>query len=107
MHSVSPYMLRCYNRNLSAEDKYSVLDNVAGHDIFDLLESFIADNSHNFKIIESSKQVYRFDSFTFDKSKRVIRGWLQAGTYGIKTDIINNENGAVDRKSTRLNSVTQ
>lgn len=106
MHSVSPYMLRCFNQSLPGKgnDKYSPLDKVGRYDIFDLLKSFIEAKQTNFKIVEASKQVYRFQEMTFDKRNREIFGWFQVGAYGIKTDIINIDSGDVDFEKAQNNA---
>ncbi|MET0082687.1 MAG: hypothetical protein ABW079_06705 [Sedimenticola sp.] len=106
MHSISPYMLRCFNQNLPGKgnDKYSPLDKVGKYDTFHLLKSFIEAKQDNFKIVEDSKQVFRFQGMEYDEKKREIFGWFQVGSYGIKTDIINIDNGEVDFEKAQNNA---
>ncbi|MBX9637278.1 MAG: hypothetical protein K2Q45_06985 [Nitrosomonas sp.] len=106
MHSLSPYILRCFNPNLSGklEERYSVLDKVGQSDAFQLLETFIQSHSNDFFDIEDTKQVFRFSQFTFSQARRVAYGWLESGSYGIRSDIINVETGKVDFKKAQNNA---
>ena len=106
MHAISPYLLRCFNPSLpgKSDQKYAKLDMVGKYDTFQLLEAFISSNSSVFKIIEDSKQVYRFNDFTYDKANRQIYGWFQVGIYGVKNDIINIESGDVDFEKAQNNA---
>lgn len=106
MHSISPYLLRCFNPDLPGKDheKYAPLDRVGRYDLFTLLESFISNKQQNFIIVEESKQVYRFHKITIDAAKREIFGWFQVGTYGTKNDIININTGDVDFEKAQNNA---
>lgn len=106
MHSLSPYLLRCFNLNLPGklDERYSVMDKVGQSDAFQLLEKFIQSHSNEFVDIEDTKQVFRFSEFTFFQEKRVAYGWLESGSYGIRSDIINVETGKVDFKKAQNNA---
>lgn len=106
MHSLSPYLMRCFNPQLpgKTEDKYAILDKVGQFDTYALLKTYIQSKSDKFYLIEESKQVFRFDSMKFDSDKRLIYGWFQAGHYGTKTDIINISTGDVDFQKAQDNA---
>lgn len=106
MHSLAPYLVRCFNSNLPGknEDKYAVLDEIGSHDTFDLLQKFISLQNKEFSMIEEEKLVYRFADFKFDTSTRLISGWFQLGHYGTKTDIINVKTNQIDFKKTQMNA---
>jgi len=106
MHSLAPYLIRCFNPGLHGrpEDKYAALDKVGNHDTFELLSNFIKSKKEEFHVIDKSKQVYRFDSFNYDATNRVLYGWFQLGSFGIKSDIINVNTGKVDYKKTQENA---
>ncbi|MEZ8062107.1 MULTISPECIES: hypothetical protein [Vibrio] len=98
MHSVSPYSLRCFNKNLSGEheQRYSSLDNIKSYDLYYMLKDFIESNSDEYKLFEEAKQVCLFSDMTFDEHKRQISGWFNVGNYGMKTEIIDIKTGKVD-----------
>lgn len=106
MHSVSPYLFRCYNKSLTGriELRYSTLDNLGTHDLYYLLRAFIEANSTSYKIVEDTKQVYQFESMTYNDATREISGWFNVGQYGIKTDIINVQTGDVDFEKAQNNA---
>ncbi|MEO3682294.1 hypothetical protein ABHN84_08285 [Shewanella vesiculosa] len=106
MHSVSPYLFRCYNKELRGrqDQRYSTLDNIGPHDLYLLLERFITRNSGTYKILEETKQVYQFSDMNYDPNKREISGWFNVGSYGIKTEIINVDTGDVDFEKAQNNA---
>lgn len=106
MHSLSPYLLRCFNSSLSGkiESRYSVLDKIGQYDAFDMLTTFIESKSQNFVNIENTKQVFRFSQFEFLPEKRLAYGWLESGSYGIKSDIIDVKTGQVDFEKAQNNA---
>lgn len=106
MHSLSPYLMRCFDSQLqgSIEERYSILDKVGSFDTYDLLKEYIKSKNSDFQIVEDSKQVFRFNEVAFDEDKRLIYGWFQAGHYGIKTDIINIGTGKVDFEKAQNNA---
>lgn len=55
-------------------------------------------------MVEDKKQVFKFADMHYDDEKRQIFGWMQAGHYGIKTDIINIETGDVDFEKAQNNA---
>lgn len=97
MHTLAPYTIRCFDQTMSGpvQHRHAILDKVGQFDTFDLLERFISANT-NYTVIDNDKVVYRFNGFEFDKTKRVAYGWLESGTYGIKTEIIDVNTGDVD-----------
>lgn len=98
MHSLSPYLLRCFNNNLPGkmEDRYSILDQIGQFDAYELLEKYLKLNSKGYLVIEESKQVFRFSQLIFSAQTRTAYGWLESGSYGIKSDIIDVKTGMVD-----------
>jgi hypothetical protein len=106
MHSISPYLLRCFNPHLPGKqhEKYAPLDRVGQYDTFSLLESFITARTTRFANVPESQQVYRFSNMVFDSRKREIYGWFQVGSYGTRTDIIDIENGNVDFEKDQNNA---
>lgn len=97
MNSISPYTIRVYDPNKSGNvsGNYSVLGKVGQYDVYDVLKSFIEANSKKYHFVAGGNQIYAFHSFVFDNVKRVFRGYLRAGTYGTKTDIIDINTGKV------------
>lgn len=106
MHSVAPYLFRCYNKELDGklDQRYSTLDNIGQHDLFYVLKDFLETNTGAYKIVEDTKQVYQFSDIDFDEKTREITAWFNVGSYGIKTDIINIETGAVDFEKAQNNA---
>ncbi len=106
MHSLAPYLIRCFNPGLPGkpEDKYAALDKVGSHDTFELLTSFIKSKKNDFHVLDKTKQVYRFDRFSYDSDNRILYGWFQLGSFGIKSDIINVKTGKVDYEKTQENA---
>lgn len=106
MHSISPYLLRCFNPMLAGklDERYSVLDKVGQLDTFNILKDFLNSKSAAYEIIDELKQVYKFQDVTVSPETREIYGWLMAGTYGLKTQIINIETGKVDFEKAQNNS---
>lgn len=106
MHSVAPYLFRCYNKELDGrqDQRYSTLDHIGQHDLFDLLKNFIIANSGAYRVVEDSKQVFQFSDLDFDENTREISAWFNVGHYGIKTDIINIETGQVDFEKAQNNA---
>ena len=107
MLSIAPYSIRCFNPNGAAEninDRYAILDKVGQFDTYDVFFEFINAQDEKFKIVENTKQVYRFFGFKFDKDKREIAGWFEAGSYGVKNDIIDIVTGNVDFEKTQNNA---
>jgi len=106
MHSVAPYLFRCYNKDLGGklDLRYSTLDNIGQFDLFYVLKNFIEANTGAYKIVEDSKQVYQFSNLEFNEQTREISAWFNVGNYGIKTDIINIETGEVDFEKAQNNA---
>lgn len=99
MNTVSPYTIRCFNplmKGKRVEDAYSPLGEIGQFDMYTVLKDFITSKGNSYHIIESSKQIYSFAQFKFDDVKRELRGIIQAGSYGSRTDIVNIETGKVD-----------
>lgn len=106
MHSLAPYSIRCFNpiSKGKPDQNYLALDKVGSFDTFDLLKKFINSKTSDLHILESSKQVYRFENFNFDLEKREIHGWFQLGHYGSKSDIVNVKTGNIDYEKTQENA---
>lgn len=106
MHSLSPYLIKCFNKNQinSNNRRYSILDAVGQNDTFILLEKFILENTDKFKLVEETKQVYKFKNFEFDNKNRLAFGWMESGIYGIKSEIIDVKTGNIDFKKTIKNA---
>lgn len=98
MNSISPYTIRIFDPNKKAkvvEDNYSLLGRVGKFDIYFELKKFIEANKDKYLFAPGGNQIYAFFGFRFDDQKRLFRGFVRAGTYGTKTDIININTGAV------------
>jgi hypothetical protein len=107
MHSVAPYTIRCFNpalTDLAFNLRYAMLDKIGTFDAFLLLHEYIEAHTKEFHILEDKKQVFRFTDMKVDLNKREIFGWFQAGSYGIKTDIINVKTGKVDFEKAQNNA---
>lgn len=106
MHSASPYILKSFNKNLPGkpDEKYSNLNQLGQYDLFYLLKSFTEARNTTYTILEETKQVYRFSNLKFDEKERLIYGWLQAGNYGIKSQIIDIETGEVSFEKLKNNA---
>lgn len=107
MHAIAPYSIRFYNPNSTAknvEDRYAKLDKVGSEDAFKVLTKYVKGLDDKFVIIEDSKQVYRFFGMKIYYEKRQIAGWFEAGSYGVKNDIIDIKTGNVDYKKTQENA---
>lgn len=107
MHSISPYTIRCFNPHVKGpnrEDHYSPLGSVGQYDTYNLLKEFIEHRVGKYEIIEGTKQIYRFHNFKFDDEKRQFHGFMQAGSYGLKTNIININTGEVDFEKAQHNA---
>ncbi|NMY85160.1 hypothetical protein HBR93_13705 [Pseudomonas sp. WS 5411] len=107
MHSIAPYSIRCFNPYSAArniDERYSVLDKVGQFDAYKVFQDFLVAQDDKFKIVEDTKQVYRFYGMKFYEEKREIAGWFEAGYYGVKNDIIDIETGNVDYEKTQKNA---
>ncbi|GAB1619975.1 hypothetical protein AAOGI_00250 [Agarivorans albus] len=106
MHAISPYLFRCYNKELEgrSDQRYSSLDNIGTKDLYVLLKDFINVNCNAYKIVEDTKQVFQFSGAEFDDNNREITAWFNVGSYGIKTEIINVETGEVDFEKAQNNA---
>lgn len=102
MHSISPYSIRCFNPY--SDERYSVLDKIGQYDAYDLFRDFITAQGDKFKIVEESKQVYRFFGMKYYPEARQMAGWFEAGTYGVKNKIIDIETGNVDFEKAQKNA---
>lgn len=100
MHSVSPYVFRCFNRDLRGVDiskRYDPLDKIGQFDLYKIIKDYIEPkNGKGFTVLTKPKQIYRFNNFIFEDTTRRIRGLFISGKYGHKADIINVATGNVD-----------
>lgn len=107
MHYISPYTVRCYDPASKApklEDRYSALGKVGQFDTYIVLKGFIQSLAGQYKIVAKTKQIFRFHDIAFDDAGRQFYGWLQAGTYGLKSDIVNITTGKVDYHKVQENA---
>lgn len=106
MHSISPYLIRCFNPAIEGkvEQRYSNLDKIGQNDLFVLICTFIKNQSGQYQIIEKTKQVYNFSEISIDERYREIYCWFNVGHYGTKTDIIDVTTGKIDYKKTNKNA---
>lgn len=106
LHSLSPYLFRCYNKDLGGKikERYSTLDHIGQYDLFDLLIEFINKYTNKYEILEKTKQVYQFGDISVDEENRVIYCWFNVGYYGMKADIIDVETGQIDFAKAQKNS---
>ncbi|HGF7509129.1 TPA: hypothetical protein AB5A35_001023 [Vibrio cholerae] len=106
MHSLAPYSFRCYNKNLAGklDQRYSTLDKIGQYDLFNILKTFIQNNSASYQIKDDTRQVYQFSNVVINENTREIYGWFNVGDYGIKTDIIDIKTGKVDFQKAQNNA---
>lgn len=107
MHSICPYTVRCYDSDLDpkvVKNKYSVLDNIRGHDLYEILRAYIEQYEENYIDFPARKTIMRFRNAEYSPTLRIIHGWLDVGTYGVRTDIVNRDTGEVDFKKTQQNA---
>ncbi|QOE10706.1 hypothetical protein [Pseudomonas asiatica] len=108
MHSIAPYSIRCFNPRSGAknfDEKFLKLDKVGQFDLYQVFKSFLGSQDDKYRIIEKTKQVYKFFGVKFYDEKREIAGWFEAGTYGVKNDIVDIDTGNVDYEKTQQHSV--
>jgi len=99
MHSVSPYLLRCFDPSLTekkTEEKFRVLDKIGQNDMYILLKDYITSKSNIYDFKENEKIVFGFQNVVWNDNAREFYGWMLVGHYGIKSDIINTSTGGVD-----------
>jgi hypothetical protein len=96
MHSISPYSVRCFNKNGPKNDKYCVLNKVGSKDALVVLHDFIS--SHNASLVShvKTKQAYIFSNINFDAKERKLSGWFNVGSHGMASDILNIKTGNKD-----------
>lgn len=107
MHSLSPYLFRCYNQYSAAkkrEQRYSSLDNIKNLDLFEMLLKFMDERSQKYTVLEKEKQVYMFSNISYNEDKREGYAYFNVGSYGMKTDIINVDTGDVDFEKAEKNA---
>lgn len=90
MHSVTPYLLKSFDRYNSdnKEQEYFTLSNFRNHDLLNMLYEFMNEKSGHAFIFEEDKKVYRFSDIRIDAKKRYISAFFTVGSYGVKQDII-------------------
>ncbi|WP_336879609.1 hypothetical protein [Providencia rettgeri] len=106
MHSIAPYTFRCYVGSIQKEKElnYANLNTIKSqYDLLLLLNQFIQART-DYRILETTRQVYRFTDVTFDETKREVFGWIESGYYGEKRDIINIDTGKIDYLKTQKNA---
>ncbi|WP_180097183.1 MULTISPECIES: hypothetical protein [unclassified Acinetobacter] len=107
MNTISPYLLRVYNPTLEVNDKgkikkgfNSLLNDINGLDLFDLLKKFITTHNDKFYKVEDDKRrkVYKFYDVKASNSNRFIYGWFLEGEYGLEKDIIDINSSDIEFK---------
>ncbi len=94
MHTVTVYTIRCPNpEKRGKDDQYFKLNNVKGNDLFALIVEFIDSKKNAQNDLPDEKKVYLFSNLKIENEKRTISGWIEAGSYGSKSDIVDVKKG--------------
>ncbi|WP_228218487.1 hypothetical protein [Acinetobacter baumannii] len=106
MHSLAPYTIRTYDPDyFRLHNAYPPLDKIGGRfDLYQIFKDFFVEQGSGFHIIENEKKIFRILNLVTDDKDRIIKGFLQQGNYGLKSDIINIETGLVDYAKTEKNA---
>lgn len=105
MHSVAPYAIRCFDRNLKTKKNsgYCNLSEIKGKNLLELIKDFVQNNSSNYTLFEHNKQVYRFSNINIEPEN--IYFWIEIGDYGTENDIIDIKTGKVSFQKTQNNAL--
>ncbi|MEG9531625.1 hypothetical protein [Mannheimia indoligenes] len=105
MHSVAPYAIRCFDRSLKTRKNpgYCNLSEIKGNNLLNLITLFVQNNSSNYTLFESNKQVYRFSNINIEPEN--IYCWIEIGDYGTENDIIDIGSGKVSFQKTQHNAL--
>lgn len=98
MNTISPYTIRFYDPNKKSKtpgQNYYALGAVGQFDIYKELKAYFKSNKGKYFLVPDSDQIYTCAGFGYNDRTREIRGYIRAGSYGTKTDIINIKTGQV------------
>ncbi|NNP74140.1 hypothetical protein A7P53_15915 [Acinetobacter defluvii] len=106
MHSLAPYTIRTYDQQyFRLHNTYPPLDKVLGRlDLYEIFKDSFTEQGIDFHIVEDEKKIYRIVNLQVDDKARIIKGFLQQGSYGLKSDIINIDTGNIDYAKTEKNA---
>ncbi|QLB23340.1 hypothetical protein [Phocoenobacter skyensis] len=109
MHSISPYALRCFDKNIQQIKRkktggYHKLTNIKDDSLYNILIEFINSRSQNFEKYKESKQVYRFSNINSEPETDVYC-WIEIGDYGTENDIIDIDTGKISFQKTQQNAL--
>lgn len=106
MHSLAPYTIRTYDpQYFRLHNAYPPLDKILGRfDLYEIFKECFLQKGSNFHIINDEKKIFRILDLLVDDKTRVIKGFLEQGNYGLKSDIINIETGDIDYEKTEKNA---
>ncbi|WP_417543033.1 hypothetical protein [Marinobacter sp.] len=94
MHSISPYLIKTYDRNLAGphDEKYCSLDKIRGNNLIDVVDQFTAIFIDTFsKVEEGEKKSFKFSDI--NRTDTEIYGYMQFGVYGNASEIHNISSG--------------
>ncbi|MCH2256486.1 MAG: hypothetical protein MK088_07635 [Alteromonas sp.] len=95
MHAVTPYLVRSY-RGRDAETKqpeYHKLSDINNIDLLELIHQFMTSKSGSVFDFAEDKKVYQFLDINYDKQRRTVSASMCAGSYGVKSDILDISTG--------------
>jgi hypothetical protein len=106
MHSLAPYTIRTYDQQYDRlHNTYPPLDKILGRlDLYEIFKDCFVQEGVDFHIVEDEKKIYKIVDLHVDDKTRIIKGFLQQGNYGLKSDIINIETGKIDYAKTEKNA---
>lgn len=106
MHSLSPYCLRVFDKDLAGpfSERYRFVEDIRGNDLLDLIEAFLT--SHGDEYVEAGegklKKKIRF--LAPSRAGRAISGWIESGDYGVKGKIVDLNSGKTKYEKTKTDS---
>lgn len=105
MHSIAPYSIRCFDRNLKTKKNpgYCDLSNIKGRKLIDVILDFMKQHTSNYTRYTANKQVYRFSEIMSDSEN--IYCWIEIGDYGTENDIIDIDTGTISFKKIQNNAL--
>ena len=98
-HSISPYVVRCYDRAYKNDQhgvmhdkkkgvRYRKLDDLQGLDLFkDLLKKFLQENESSLAKVEDKKLMFQVKGLVVNDKARTIHGYLKKGHWGLSAEI--------------------
>ncbi|WP_257234986.1 hypothetical protein [Acinetobacter sp. 10FS3-1] len=106
MHSLAPCTIRTYDQQyFRLHNTYPPLDKILGRlDLYTIFKDCFTEKGIDFHIVEDEKKIYRIVDLQVDDKTRIIKGFLQQGNYGLRSDIINIDTGKIDYAKTEKNA---